>query len=179
MAFCGINWAPQWWHHRLVKNRSEPMNEARMPSERLAALLNLAKDPARRHYTTEAVASALEWCYASGMTLGHVMHHLAAAFEEAVREPRFELGSDAIEGLLMAPVRGHTSIDLYGPPNLQTAYSVEQFYGAMIQYVLGRFLTARIDWCREALNSEMASAKAWRERAAARERATSEPAAIN
>lgn len=118
-------------------------------SERLRALLIFSKRPDVKDWTWQGVAEALAEIYSPGMRLYWVLHHLMEAYQEAAADPRFEMGRADVLEVLMAPIKGHTSIDLIGPASLQTQYTVEQFYNAMVLKLLGQIQCANIAWLRE------------------------------
>ncbi|WP_241295729.1 hypothetical protein [Burkholderia stabilis] len=86
-----------------------------------------------------------EMCYVD------VLKVLLTAYTQALMEPRFELPGrhNAAEDLLLAPIKGHHAIDFMGPSSVEVRYSVEQFYGAMIEKMMGDLRCCRIDWCRD------------------------------
>lgn len=119
-----------------------------MPSERLIALLRHAKsqDP---DMTWRAVAAALGDIYHPEMSLADVVHHLAAAYQELLAEPRFAVqrGPHALASLLLAPVKGYCSIDMFGPKSTDQTYSVEAIYNSFAAHILGEIRWAKVDWC--------------------------------
>lgn len=119
-------------------------------SDRLRTLMAFSKRPDQKDWSWRAVAEELADLYGGGMKLYWVMHHLVAAYQEALGEPRFKLGgSDKVLELIMAPIRGHTSVELLGPASLASEYSVEQFYNAMVLKLLGELQITNIGWLRE------------------------------
>lgn len=119
-------------------------------SDRLRTLMAFSKAPGAKDWSWSGVAGALADLYSRDMNLYWAVHHLAAAYQEALAEPRFQLGrSDKMVELLMAPVKGHTSVELLGPASLQSQYSVEQFYNAMVVKMLGELQVTNIAWLRE------------------------------
>lgn len=121
-----------------------------MPSERLIALLRYAKaeDP---DMTWRAVAAALGDIYHPKMSLADAVHHLAAAHQELLAEPRFAVqsGSNALDSLLLAPIKGYCSIELFGPKSTDQTYSVESIYNSFTAHILGELRWAKVDWCAE------------------------------
>lgn len=119
-----------------------------MPSETLLLLLRYAKSP-ERDATWRGVSVVLAPLYSSEMRLQDVLVVLLKAFEEALTEPRFELGAglSSVEELVLAPVRGLHAVGPFGGATLATTYSVEQFYNAMVGHLLGRLAITRVDWC--------------------------------
>ena len=91
--------------------------------------------------------------YHREMKLVDVLSVVLQAYELALFEPRFELPGrcTASLDLLLAPIRGSSSLDVVGPPDVQTQYSVERFYGAMIAKMLSDLRLTRVDWCAEEL----------------------------
>ena len=100
--------------------------------------------------TWQGIAKVLAPIYYSDMKLQDVMHVLIKAYSEIISNSKFETGraggTSVIETLLFAPVKGHFSVDMYGPKNLETSYTVEQFYGSMLKHVVSEFRLARTDW---------------------------------
>ncbi len=92
--------------------------------------------------------------YHPDMKFLDVFQILLHTYERAVMEPRFELpGSNHVaEELVLSPVKWPLSIDYPFPKNgLDTMYSIEQFYGAMIKWMLSNLRLTRVDWCRDEL----------------------------
>ena len=85
--------------------------------------------------------------YHPDMRFLDVMEVLLKTYEQAFREPRFELSS--CEALVMAPVVGVHRLDWN--TTLQTQYTVEQFYASMIRKMLSDLRHARVDWCKSEL----------------------------
>lgn len=118
-------------------------------SERLRVLLRFAKSE-KTGTTWRDVATALGDLYHPDMTLPDVIHHIVSVFTEVLCEHRFAIGrgGSAGEDLLLAPIKGYHAIEFFGAKNLETQYTVEQFYNAQVSYVIGQLSIARIDWCR-------------------------------
>lgn len=78
--------------------------------------------------------NVLAQIYHPNMRFVDVIKVLLTAYTEALMEPRFELPGrhNVSEELLLAPIKGHHSIELGGPSSVEQKYSVEQFYSAMI-----------------------------------------------
>jgi len=99
-------------------------------------------------------ASVFAEIYHPEMSLVAVIQVLCGLYIEAVEEPRFELQSPnnpyGLSSKLLAPIVGLHSIDLK-PISVNTQYSIEQFYDAIISRMLGELIGARIDWCRKEL----------------------------
>jgi hypothetical protein len=121
-------------------------------SPRLLALLQHAKG-INPDMTWKAIPKALEPIFYSDMSLIDAMHHIVAAFEEVLSEPRFEVGrhgASALE-LLMSPIKGFSAIDVLGPKTLETTYTVEQFYNSMAMYIFSQLRISRVDWMEDTL----------------------------
>ena len=135
------------------------------PSSRLASLMNLAKGRldagSAEIVTPEAIADALEWCYGGRPSLWDALHHALAAWQEASADSRYEMGTADLLALVMSPVSGFSSIDLMGPRDRDTQYSVGQFYGAMLVHILGALQATRCDWCVEQLDEAKQKAVHW------------------
>ena len=135
------------------------------PSDRLASLMNLAKgrigEKDAAVATPEAIGAALDWCYGGKLSLKDALHHAVAAWEEASKDCRYGIGrADTLE-LLLAPIKGSTSIELLGPAGLDSQYTVGQFYGAMLLRVMGDLQVTRCDWCKAQLDSAKSRAEDW------------------
>lgn len=122
-------------------------------SERLRLLMSFAKSKRADRVVCmwKTIAEVLADEYGSGMGFSCVMHHVIAAFNEAVSEPKFQLRRDAtaMEEMVMAPIRGYFTVEQFGATSLTTKYTVESFYDSMIKHVLSELRFARMDWCRE------------------------------
>ena len=117
---------------------------------RLRALLVYSKG-ADEEWSWRGVADALAPLYGHRLTLAVVVHHVIAGYQDLAQEPRYQVPRPPalwIEQLILSPIQGLISIDMLGPGSLDTAYTVEQFYGAMIRHVLGRVAVAAIGWLR-------------------------------
>jgi len=137
------------------------------PSDSLASLMNLAKGRIGEKgvdvSNTEVLSSALDWCYGGKLRLRDAMHHAIAAWTEAGADARYEMGrADTLE-LVMAPVSGTSSIDLLGPRDMGTKYSVSEFYGAMLLQIMSALQRTRCDWCMAQLDAARDKAIAWDE----------------
>lgn len=126
-------------------------------SERLRLLMSFAKSKRADGVVCmwKTIAELLADEYGSGMGFSYVMHHILAAFNEAMSEPKFQLRRDAtaIEEMVMAPIKGYFAVELYGATSLSTKYTIESFYESMIKHVLSELRFARMDWCREWLQN--------------------------
>ena len=91
--------------------------------------------------------------------LTDVVKVLLIAHTPALMEPRFELpGCDnAAEHVVLAPIKGQHTVEIAGPWSVDTRYSVEQSYNAMISKMMGDLQAARVDWCRDELWPESVS----------------------
>lgn len=124
-----------------------------MISSRLLALLRHAKssNPAPGW---QAIAVALGDLYHPEMKLSDVLHHLVAAYEEVLAEPRFKVhgGTTQAVDILLAPVKGFHTIEHFGPTEgLASKYSVEEFYNAIVAHLVGQLRITNIGWCRDQL----------------------------
>ncbi len=121
-----------------------------MPSERLIALLRHVRAP-KTNMSWRGVAAALGDLYHPQMSLPEVVRHLAAAYTELTEEPRFDVpaGPTMLANLLLAPIKGPSSIDVLGPRSTNQVYSVEGFYNSLAGHLLGAFMMAKTDWCAE------------------------------
>lgn len=124
-------------------------------SPTLRALLRYTKSENRprrdEHSTWERVRTlVLGPLYYENMGLLDVVRVVLSAWTEALVEPRFEMPSrhNAAEDLVLAPVTGFHSVELLGARELDKAYSVKQFYDAMLRKMLSDLMLARVDWCR-------------------------------
>lgn len=121
--------------------------KAKRTSDRLIALMQYAKS-GEGDFSWRAVSSVLADLYHSSMSLSDAMHHLVSAYEEALDEPRFELsrGQSPMLGLILAPVKGHTSVEPMGPRDTSVAYRIEDIYDSMAARIFGQLSIARVDW---------------------------------
>jgi len=119
-------------------------------SNRLVKLLHHAKQD-HPLGGWRGIAMAMGEIYHPDMTLVDAVHHAIAGLEEAMAESRFELGDkrNLTEDLVLSPIKGYCSMEVLGRPNLETRYSVEQFYDAVSNTVIGRLRIARVDWCNQ------------------------------
>jgi hypothetical protein len=135
------------------------------PSDRLASLMNLAKgrtvETGGDVATPQAIGAALDWCYGGTLSLRDALHHAVAAWREAGKDGRYEMGRGDPLDLLLAPINGPSSIELLGPSSLDTQYTVGQFYGAILLRIMGDLQTTRCDWCRTRLDDARVRAEAW------------------
>lgn len=125
---------------------------AKPVSDRLLALLKYAKS-ANPDMPWKAVPLTLSETYHPDMSLIDAMHHLVAAVEEVLADPRFEVGrsgTSALE-LLTFPIKGSCAVDMLGPKTLQTSYTLEQFYNSMAAYILSQLRISQVDWMAETL----------------------------
>lgn len=125
---------------------------SKLPSTSLQSVLHYAKTQAPE-LTWTGVARALAPHYSRHLTLVDVVEILMGLYEEALTERRFEMGHPATvrRALLLSPIKGNHSVDLFGPQGLDTTYSVEQFYNAFISFWICSLRMARVDWLNERL----------------------------
>jgi len=97
----------------------------------------------------EDIRAILASHYGSTLRFIDILNIVLTSYFELLTEPRFELNSDKYIDLLLAPIKGYSSIELYGPNTLETSYSVEQFYISMMRHILSNLRIARTDWCEE------------------------------
>lgn len=76
---------------------------------------------------------------------------VARKFELVKKEESFQLPCLSFSDLLMAPVKGFHSIDTFGPKNLQDTYTVEQFYTAMLKYMVYNMRVTNSKWFFDAV----------------------------
>lgn len=106
--------------------------------------------------TWEEVAAILAPLYFPDMTFVDTLSLLIGAYEQALFEPRLCIrgGNSAAVDLLLSPVKGHFSVERWGPQNLATKYSIEDFYNAMVKSIISDLRLTRSDWCRAELFPE-------------------------
>lgn len=101
------------------------------------------------------VTVVLKPLYHDDMRIMDVIHVLLKAYEEAREYKQFEMpchgGGNWVESLLLAPVKGNSSVDLWGPKSKDTQYTVEQFYESMAMQMLNDLRFTRVDWMKEEL----------------------------
>lgn len=123
-----------------------------MLSKRLLSLLRFAKTPNRPSFSWRLVAEALAEEYGEHISLDALMFHLTAVYDEIKAEPRFQIGGQTnLCKLLLAPISGYHSIDMYGPQSVDQTYTVEQFYDAFCLHIVGLLANTNIGWCRDEL----------------------------
>lgn len=125
------------------------------PSARLRALMRYAKS-GQGDFSFAAVQQVLAELYHPKMSLADSMHHLVAAYQEALQEPRYEMGAgpNPMLALVLAPVQGLSSIEVLGPVSLDTSYTVRQFYDAIASKIFGNLSVTRVDWLQEPLTAK-------------------------
>lgn len=118
-----------------------------MPSPGLQALLEFSKSD-DADFSWQGAAKALAPVYSEHMTLVDVVEVLLTLHAEAMAEPRFEMGhvETARRALLLAPLKGLHSVEMFGPKGLDTAYTVEQFYNSFVSFIMCNMRLARVDW---------------------------------
>lgn len=127
-------------------------------TRRLKAVLKYVKSPDCDSSWQGLRDTVLSSLYHPNMAFLDVFRVLMHAYERALMEPRFGLPGrqQAAEDLILSPVKGCMSIDLIGPKEeLETKYTVEQFYGTMIAWMLSNLRLTRIDWCRDELGLDV------------------------
>lgn len=140
------------WPQKDVKLNTLFCGEKILPSKRLLILLRFAKSRHNAPISWRLVADSLADEYSPNMPLSSVIFHLSEAFAEIKAEPRFQLGTQgSLTELLLAPVNGFSSVELFGSPGLDTRYSVEQFYDSFVRHIIGLLAVTNIGWCREEL----------------------------
>jgi len=119
-------------------------------NETLRALLRYTKRQTCAVTWTDLRDNVLAAIYHRDMKFVDVVKVLLGAYTQALMEPRFELPGrhSAAEDLLLSPIKGSHAIELLGPTGVETQYSVEQFYGAMIEKMMADLRCCRVDWCR-------------------------------
>jgi hypothetical protein len=98
------------------------------------------------------LAGVLEPLYYHDLKMLDVLAILTTVYEEARAEPKFEMPGqhNGMFDLIVAPVKGHFSIDLWGPKSPDVTYTVDQFYTAIIKQMLSDLRLTRVDWLRTA-----------------------------
>lgn len=118
-----------------------------MPSNTLLLLLKLAKSDIPK-WDWKHLALELEAIYHSNMTLNEVLEVLIKSYTELLSESRYEIGDggSAAKDLILAPLKGLYCLELLGVTNIQTNYTVEQFYNSFIAHMMGKMRIATVDW---------------------------------
>ena len=131
-----------------------------MPTAPISQLLKTLLVFAKTHdgeFTMASVNSALADLYHPEMRFVDIFTVLNKALLELQAEPRFQYGNkdDLFLSVLMAPVKGYSRLVRF-PQSLTLAdtFSVEQFYGAMIQHIMMTLKLTNMGWCREQLFPE-------------------------
>lgn len=65
-----------------------------------------------------------------------------------IDEDRFETPSKDTKSidLILAPIRGTSSVEPFGASRIDTKYSIEEFYNAILSAMMTDFYIARVDW---------------------------------
>lgn len=122
-----------------------------MLSKTLKLLLDYSKakvsEDVNNPFDWKILASILGPFYHHDMKLVDVVRIILKAYEEAILEKRFEMPSPTIERILLAPIDGMCAIDHLGVyRNVDTKYSIEQFYNAMLTRLMNDLRFTRVDW---------------------------------
>lgn len=104
----------------------------------------------------DALRDELSKTYHQNMTFGDVISLLCNAYDDLIKEPRFEQNlrrhKSQIEEIIKAPV------DWCNRPvmnnrqlTLESKMAVIEFYQPIISTILSKFRLARVDWCKDQL----------------------------
>ncbi len=133
-----------------------------MSAEPISELLRTLLVFAKTHdgeFTMGSVNAALADLYHPEMKLVDIFTVLNKALLELQAEPRFQYGNkdELFFDILMAPVKGYSGLVRF-PHSLKLAdtFSVEQFYGAMLNHIMMTLKLTNMGWCREQLFPESA-----------------------
>ncbi len=121
------------------------------PSETLIAVLKYCKTPhTSDKYTWRSLRDTLASLYHPEMRLVDVIEILTKVYEEALSDARFEMSSGScLAQVLLAPIKGVGQIDWpYPKDDINTAYTIEQFYNAVIAEMLSELRFSRVDWLK-------------------------------
>ena len=116
----------------------------------LKVLLDYSKK-ANSSYDIKAVEQALRPCYGFELEFEDIIRILLGAYEEAIRESRFELGapSFSMQKLLMAPLNAHSSRLRLKEPKVGEQDNIKSFYADIVRHILGELRLTRVDWMPE------------------------------
>lgn len=119
--------------------------------ETLKVLLEYTKRTEEVTFEWKELAGVLGPLYYHDMKLIDVLSILITTYEKVLMEPRFELPGrhHAVYDIVVAPVEGTFSVDLWGPKDLHNTYTVEQFYTSIIKKMLSDIRLTNVGWLRE------------------------------
>lgn len=94
--------------------------------------------------------------YHPDMTLDDVVSIVLAAYSEAICIPQLKMGSPdfKLRELMLAPIKGHHSIELLNYSSIDAKYSVEQWYNSMIGHMMSELRVSVVDWCKDEIWGE-------------------------
>lgn len=128
---------------------TNPINDI---SKTTISLLKLAKDFDEQNQTKRTwidIRYHLSDLYlANAMTLVDVVQVVARSHQQLLDDSRFDIGdkdNNRID-LILAPIRGPSSVELLGASRIDNQYSVEDYYNAILRKMMSDFSIARIDW---------------------------------
>lgn len=129
------------------------MGNKKMITDTLKALLVYCKtvrpESDEPEFTWDKIAKVLEPIYSSDMRLADIIHIVSKAYTDAINDRRFCIRGIEymLSAVILSPVQSTTSIDMLGPiKGIETQYSVEQFYNAMLARMLNDLRNTRVDW---------------------------------
>ncbi len=127
-------------------------NPSQTLSKTTIALLKLAKDFEEKNQPNRTwidIRCHLSELYLTqAMTLVDVVEVVSRSHQQLLNESRFEIGDKdqkTIE-LILAPIRGPSSVELLGAARIDTKYSIEEYYNAVLSKMMSDFCRARVDW---------------------------------
>ena len=108
-----------------------------------------AKDTDKSNSDWKAIRDSLAAMYHPDMKITDVIHVVCKAHAEAVKEPRFQMCTSQryLDDILLSLIQGSCAIE-FGMPRLDTSYTVEQFYNAILNHLMSGLRMTRIDWLR-------------------------------
>jgi len=120
-------------------------------SKTTISLLKLAKDFDEKNTPNRTwvdIQRALSDLYIGLISLVDVIEIVAKSHQQLLDDSRFDIGdkdNNRID-LILAPIRGPSSVELLGASRIDNQYSVEDYYNAILRKMMSDFSIARIDW---------------------------------
>lgn len=120
-------------------------------SETLKVIFEYTKTNQEATFEWRELAEVLGPLYYPELRLIDVLSIVMKVYEEALMEPRFELPGrhHAAFDIVTAPIKGHFSVDMWGPKTSDVAYTVDQFYTSIIKKMLSDLRLTNVGWLRE------------------------------
>ena len=123
-------------------------------STTLAALIIYSKESKNLVTWADIRECVLSQTHHPDLGIIDVVSIVLNAYSEAVQEPRFKMGAPdyLLRRLVLAPVQGVSSLELF--PDLNSSFSVEEWYNCMLKNMISELRVSVVDWCKEEVWSE-------------------------